>query len=83
MDQLVNVLLATDKAHIVLHMALDCGPGLYGLNQIYGTTIALPLLRVSVASIHVYPNKINGVLLQWFIEQCRYDTYEQNEMGEG
>ncbi len=28
MDELVNVLLATDKAHPVPQRALDCGPGL-------------------------------------------------------
>ncbi len=28
MDQLVNVLLAIDKAHITPQRALDCGPGL-------------------------------------------------------
>ncbi len=39
MDQLVNVLLAVDKACTLPQMALDCGPGLSGLNnQIYGPT---------------------------------------------
>ncbi len=36
MDQLVNVLLAIDKANTVLQKAPDCGPGLSGLNQVYG-----------------------------------------------
>ncbi len=36
MDQSINVLLAIDKAYIVPLRALDCGPGLGGLNQVYG-----------------------------------------------
>ncbi len=35
MDQLVNVLLAIDKVHTVPQRALDCEPGLGGLNQVY------------------------------------------------
>ncbi len=31
-----NVLLAIDKAHTVPQRALDCGPGLGGLKQVYG-----------------------------------------------
>ncbi len=30
MDQLVNALLAIDKAHTVSQRALNCGPGLGG-----------------------------------------------------
>ncbi len=33
MDQLVNVVLTIDKAHIVLERALYCGPGLDGMRQ--------------------------------------------------
>ncbi len=36
MEELVNVLLAIDKACTVLQKALDCRPGLGGLNQVYG-----------------------------------------------
>ncbi len=36
MDQLVNVILAIDKAHIAPQRALDCRPGLGGLNQADG-----------------------------------------------
>ncbi len=36
MDPLVNVLLAIDQAHTVPQRAYDCGPGLGGLNQVYG-----------------------------------------------
>ncbi len=38
MDQLVNVLLlvAIYKGHTVPQRALDCRPGLDGLNQVYG-----------------------------------------------
>ncbi len=32
MNQLVNVLLAIDKAHTTPQMALGCEPGLSGLN---------------------------------------------------
>ncbi len=42
MDQSVDVLLVIDKAYTVPQRALDCRPGIGGLN---------PLLRVSVASI--------------------------------
>ncbi len=36
MGQLVNVLLAIEKAHTLLYRALDCGPDFGGLNQAYG-----------------------------------------------
>ncbi len=36
MNLLVNILLAIGKAHTVPHRALDCRPGLGGLNQVYG-----------------------------------------------
>ncbi len=45
MDQLINALLTIDKAHTVLERALDCGPGLGGLNQAYG-------LKSSKGQIH-------------------------------
>ncbi len=35
MDKTLNVLLAIDKAYIAPQMALDCRPGLDGLNQVY------------------------------------------------
>ncbi len=37
--------------HTQHHRALDCGPGLGGLNQVMGPTVPLPLFRVSMASI--------------------------------
>ncbi len=35
MDQLVNILLAIDKANTVPYSVLDCEPGLGGLKQVY------------------------------------------------
>ncbi len=35
MKELINLLLAINKAH-KHHMTLDYGPGLGGLNQVYG-----------------------------------------------
>ncbi len=37
MDQLVNVPSAIAKAHTVHLRTQDCGSGLGGLNQVYGT----------------------------------------------
>ncbi len=42
MDQLANVQLAIDKEHAVPHMALDCEPGLGGLNQVNEPTHPTP-----------------------------------------
>ncbi len=42
MGQLSKVLLAVDNAHIVPQRALDCGPGLGGLNQVYGPNCPTP-----------------------------------------
>ncbi len=39
--------LVIDKAHTVPQRAMDCGPGLGGLNQVYGPTVPLPLLRMA------------------------------------
>ncbi len=36
MGQFSNVLLAFDNAHTVPQRDLDCGPGIGGLNQVYG-----------------------------------------------
>ncbi len=36
MDQLMNVILTIVKVHTAPHRALDCVPGLGGLNQVYG-----------------------------------------------
>ncbi len=36
MGQFSKVLLAIDNVHTVPHRALDCGPGLGGLNQVSG-----------------------------------------------
>ncbi len=35
MGQLLNVLLAIERAHTVPQRALDCGPGFGELNQVY------------------------------------------------
>ncbi len=51
MGQFNEVLLAIDSAHTIPQRALDCGPGLGGLNHIMGPTVPLPLFRVSVASM--------------------------------
>ncbi len=37
MGQLVNVILTIDKVHTAPQKILDYGPGLGGLNQVYGT----------------------------------------------
>ncbi len=42
MDHLVNVLLAMDRARTGPHGVLDCGPGLYGLNQVYWSNHPIP-----------------------------------------
>ncbi len=56
MGQFRKSTIAIDNVHIAPQRALDCGPGLGGLNQFYmGPTIPLPLLRVSVAVYkHLY-----------------------------
>ncbi len=43
--------MAIDNAHTAPQRALDCRPGLGGLNQVIGPTISLPLFSVSVANI--------------------------------
>ncbi len=48
MGQFNNVLLAIDKAHTEPQRALDYGPGLGGLNQVYGPDHCTP----SVYSIY-------------------------------
>ncbi len=42
MGQFSNVLLAIDEAHTVTQRALDCGPGIGGLNQVYGLNHLTP-----------------------------------------
>ncbi len=42
MDQSINVLLAIDKAHTDPQKALDCRPGLGGLNQVVGPNRPTP-----------------------------------------
>ncbi len=42
MDQLVNILLAIDKAHAAQQRALDCKSGLGILNQVYGPNHPTP-----------------------------------------
>ncbi len=34
MDQIMNVIITIDKVHTAPQRALDCGPGLGGLNQV-------------------------------------------------
>ncbi len=36
------ITIAIDNAHTVPQMALDCGPGLGGLNQVYGPNHPTP-----------------------------------------
>ncbi len=45
MGQFSNVLLAFDKSHTVPQRALDCGPGLGGLNQVYGPNCHTPSFK--------------------------------------
>ncbi len=40
MCQFSKVLLPIDKVHTVPQNALDCGPGLGGLNQVYGPNVS-------------------------------------------
>ncbi len=49
MGQFSKVLLDIDKALTVPHRALDCRPGLGGLNQVYGPNHATPSVRLPVA----------------------------------
>ncbi len=49
MGQFRKVLLAIDKAHTVPQRALDCRPGLGGLNQVYRPNC--PTSSVSVPNI--------------------------------
>ncbi len=42
MDNLTNVLLDIDKVHKTLERAMECGPGLGRLNQLYGHSHATP-----------------------------------------
>ncbi len=42
MGQFSNVLLAIDKEHTVPQRALDCRPGLGGLNQVHGPNCPTP-----------------------------------------
>ncbi len=42
MGQFSTVLLDIDKVHTVPQRALYCGPGLGGLNQIYGPNCPTP-----------------------------------------
>ncbi len=42
MKQLMYVQLTIDKIHTAPQKALDCGPGLGGLNQVYGTNCHTP-----------------------------------------
>ncbi len=42
MGQFSNVHLAIDSAHTAPQRALDCGPGLGGLKQVYGPNRPTP-----------------------------------------
>ncbi len=42
MGQFSKVLLAIDNAHTVPQRALDCGPGLGGLKQVYAPNCPTP-----------------------------------------
>ncbi len=42
MDHLVSVLLTINKAHTLAQKYLDCGPGVGGLNQVYGPNHLTP-----------------------------------------
>ncbi len=51
MNQLLNLLLAIDKAHTVPQMILNCEPGLGGLNQVSGHNHPTPSGREGLASL--------------------------------
>ncbi len=44
MGKFSKVLLGIDNAHTVPERALDCGPGLGGLNQVYGYNRPTPFV---------------------------------------
>ncbi len=52
MDQLVNVLLATDKTIRTLQRIPDSRQGEGGLNKIIGPTVPFPFVRLSVYYLH-------------------------------
>ncbi len=45
MNKFGNVVLAIDRTHIVPHRAMDCRPGLGGLNQVYGLNRPIPSIQ--------------------------------------
>ncbi len=45
MGQFRKVLLAIDKVHTIPHRALNCGPGLGGLDQVYGPSCPTPSVK--------------------------------------
>ncbi len=50
MNQIMNIILTIYKVHTAPQRAMDCGPGLGGINQVFGI-IPFCLLKVSVAYI--------------------------------
>ncbi len=51
MGQFIKVLLAIDKVQTLPQMALDCGPGLGGIHQVYGPNSPTTFVRLSFANI--------------------------------
>ncbi len=45
MSHFINILLAINKAHIVVQRALKYRPGLSGLNQVYGPIRPTPSVK--------------------------------------
>ncbi len=66
MEQLVNVLIAIYKVHIIPQSALDCRPGLGRLNNFMGQNIPLPLLKVFVAYITCLVDVQLGISLTFY-----------------
>ncbi len=53
MDQLVNVIVAIDKLRTTGQRALDCEPGLGGLNQVIGPNISQISFHLALSIIYL------------------------------
>ncbi len=60
MGQFSNVLLTIDKTHKVTQRALDCGPDLCGLNQVYGPNChTSSVYSICVKYINIFTRRTN------------------------
>ncbi len=62
MGLFIKVTITIDSAHTVPQRSLDCGPGLGGLNQVYGPNCPNPSENKSAARTCMYENSINYVI---------------------